>query len=80
MRTFAEIIHENGLTLILRIGPWIGENLSLGGLPTWLLDENVELRVSDSRFLDFVEEWWWRLFKEIEGLEWINGGSIIEKE
>ena len=28
-------------------------------------------------FIDFVQQWWWRLFQELDGLDWINGGPII---
>ena len=77
LRKFIELVHVHGFKAILRIGPWISNQLSLGGLPHWLIDEKVKLRVSDSAFLDYVQQWWWRLFRELEGLDWINGGPII---
>ena len=77
LRRFVERLHTFGLNAVLRIGPWIGQELSLGGLPSWLVNENVKLRVSDAAFLEYVQQWWWRLMREIEGLDWLNGGPII---
>ena len=48
LRRFIEDIHAQGFKAILRIGPWISNQLSLGGLPHWLIDSSVKLRVSDT--------------------------------
>ena len=56
LRRFIESIHAHGFKAILRIGPWISNQLSLGGLPHWLIDSKVKLRVSDTAIGDTQQD------------------------
>ena len=66
VRKFIQNVHYAGFKAILRIGPWIGHELSFGGLPYWLVKSKINVRTSHDEFLEFVEQWWWRLLQEIE--------------
>ena len=60
-----DMLEEAGLYLIARPGPWLGEDLDLGGLPAWLLrDPAVRLRCRDAgelhhsvEYMGSVEAW-----------------------
>ncbi|MBA4120036.1 MAG: hypothetical protein C0513_04965, partial [Isosphaera sp.] len=37
LRRFVELIGSAGMMAVLRMGPYVGEGLDLGGLPPWVL-------------------------------------------
>lgn len=53
LRRFVELIHQAKMWCILRLGPYIGSGLDLGGLPAWLLDNPaLQLRTANAPFLE----------------------------
>jgi len=75
---FIELIIKHGLRCILRIGPYIGHDLDLGGMPSWLLaDENVRLREGNSAFLESASRYFGKLLKVLSPFSGIKGGPII---
>ena len=82
---FLKICEEEGMMVALRMGPWSHGECLQGGFPRWLLNGKT-LRTSDWRralrsnngvYLEKVERWWTRLFKEVDGHLWKQGGCII---
>lgn len=76
---FINTAKEEGLFVILRVGPYICAERDMGGFPYWLLRENpdIQLRVNDSRYLQYIETWFEVLFKFVQPLLYGNGGPII---
>jgi beta-galactosidase len=53
LRHFVQLVQEAGLWLILRPGPYIGEDRDFGGLPTWLMSlDRGDLRTASGPFLE----------------------------
>ncbi|CAN5790484.1 hypothetical protein BH11PLA1_BH11PLA1_16300 [soil metagenome] len=53
LKHFVELIGAAGMYSILRVGPYIGSGLDLGGLPVWLLSaKEVKLRTANTAFLE----------------------------
>jgi beta-galactosidase len=77
----AEFIREaqqEGLHVILRVGPYVCSEWDLGGYPAWLLaDPKMELRSNQENFLRPAKEWLMRLGKELAPLQITRGGPII---
>ena len=74
---FIELADELNLLVILRVGPYVGCEVDLGGLPSWLLVEGTQLRSTEPLFLFYVQRWFAVLFEKIIPLLYSNGGPII---
>uniref|UniRef100_A0A8C4ZYF1 Beta-galactosidase-1-like protein 2 n=1 Tax=Gadus morhua TaxID=8049 RepID=A0A8C4ZYF1_GADMO len=73
-----DLVAELGLWVILRPGPYISAELDLGGLPSWLLqDENMRLRTTYPGFTDAVNVFFDKLIPKIVPLQFKKGGPII---
>lgn len=77
LRGFLEAAHELDLKVLLRPSPYICSEWDLGGLPSWLLHEEMDLRTSDERYLRHIRDYYTRLCKEFVPYLSTNGGPII---
>lgn len=77
----AEYIREaqqEGLSVILRPGPYVCAEWDLGGYPSWLLkDRSLTLRSRDPKYIAAMNAWFTRLARELSPLLVQNGGPII---
>lgn len=75
---FIKTAQDVGLLVILRPGPYICAEWEMGGLPSWLLqNEKIVLRSSDSQYLTFVHSWMSKLLSLVQPLLYENGGPVI---
>jgi len=74
---FLEIAHDEGLTAVVRPGPYICAEWANGGLPTWLTGRGIPLRCTDPRFLAPVATWFDELIPRLAPLQAGNGGPIV---
>lgn len=78
VRKFIQTAGELGLYVILRPSPYICAEWEFGGLPYWLLkDGDMKLRFSYQPYLDAIDRYFERFFKETADLQIDNGGPII---
>jgi len=69
---------EEGLLVIVRIGPYVCAEWDLGGLPAWLLaDPGMHLRSNHPAFLEATERYFNRLGRELAPLQATRGGPIV---
>ncbi|XP_035299445.1 beta-galactosidase-1-like protein 2 isoform X2 [Cricetulus griseus] len=69
---------EEGLWVILCPGPYIGSDLDLGGLPSWLLrDPKMKLRTTYSGFTKAMNRYFDGLVPRIAQFQYKKGGPII---
>lgn len=77
LRRFVKLCHDNGLYVILRVGPFCHGEVRNGGLPDWLFGRAFDVRSNDEGYLEYVR----RLFTEIghqsAGLMFKDGGPVI---
>lgn len=53
LKHFVELVGKAGLSLILRMGPYVDAGLDLGGLPPWVLTlKDVALRTANTAYLE----------------------------
>ncbi|CAG0894562.1 unnamed protein product [Darwinula stevensoni] len=75
---FLEIAQELGLFVILRLGPYICSEWEFGGLPSYLLETQEKLRISDEKFLKIVQDFLDALFLTVplvKDFVWRNGST-----
>lgn len=65
---FVRTCAEEGLHVVLRIGPWCHGEVRNGGLPDWVQDAPVRHRTDDPAYLDLVRAWFGRLGAELGAL------------
>ncbi|KAI2809669.1 Beta-galactosidase-1-like protein [Blomia tropicalis] len=70
---------EEGLLVIIRVGPFIDAEVDMGGLPPWLLasSPDIKLRTSDPKYLQPLDRWLNVLLPMLKPLMYNNGGPII---
>lgn len=77
---FLKVCEEENMPVVLRIGPWDHGECVDGGFPSWLIDRcganSGRLRSVDPEFMAAVEKFWTRLFKEVDGHLWKQGGCV----
>ncbi|KAI4875909.1 hypothetical protein NFI96_032899, partial [Prochilodus magdalenae] len=67
-----------GLWVILRPGPYVGSELDLGGLPSWLLrDRMMKLRTTYAGFTEAVNAFFDKLIPKVVPLQFKKGGPVI---
>ncbi|CAK7319075.1 Beta-galactosidase-1-like protein 2 [Vulpes lagopus] len=77
-RTFVAMASEAGLWVILCPGPYVGGDLDLGGLPSWLLrDPKMKLRTTYKGFTKAVNHYFDKIIPMIVQLQYAKGGPII---
>jgi hypothetical protein len=78
IKKFLEICEEEGLWVTLRIGPWSHGECLHGGFPEWLIRKRGwRLRSNHGEYLNRVERWWKRLYEEVDGHLWKQGGCVV---
>lgn len=81
LKHFVTLIGRAGLHCILGIGPYVGGEWDMGGLPSWLLETpNVNLRANNQPFLEACSRYITAVADQVKGLQITSpnvGGPIV---
>lgn len=77
LRGFLEVAKEVGISVFLRLGPWVHGEARNGGFPDWLMKKGLDLRSDDPGYLAFVRRYWEKVYEQAEGFLLKDGGPII---
>lgn len=77
LRKFILDAKDVGLDVVIRVGPWAHGECRNGGLPDWLLKKPFKLREDNKEYLALVKEWFTKIYEEVKGLFYKDGGNII---
>lgn len=77
LRRFLEVCADEGMPVILRIGPWCHGEARNGGLPDWIFNTEAKLRKADPIFLQYVTRLYRQIFSQVQGLLWKDGGPVL---
>jgi len=76
--SFLRAAQQEGLSVILRPGPYVCAEWDAGGLPAWLFaDPTLRVRSADPRYLMFADRYLRRLAREVAPLLVSRGGPVI---
>jgi len=77
LRQFVQLCAQNGLQVIVRVGPFCHGEMRNGGLPDWLYGRPFNVRSNDPAYLHYVERLYGEIGKQLTGLLFKDGGPII---
>ena len=77
LRRFLGICKEEGLPVILRVGPFCHGEVRNGGIPDWAFTKGCKMRSEDPLFLSLVDRLYRQIYSQIQGLQWKDGGPLM---
>lgn len=77
LRRFLEVCKDEGLPVVLRIGPFCHGEVRNGGIPDWIFDKGCPSRSEDPEFLSYVQRFYRQIFTQVQGLQWKDGGPVV---
>ena len=77
IRKFILDAQDVGLQVVIRVGPWAHGECRNGGFPDWLLKKPFKIREDNDDYLALVKKWYARIYDEVKGLFYKDGGNII---
>ena len=80
LRGFLQACKNVGISVFLRLGPWVHGEVRNGGFPDWLQkkeQEGVLLRSNDPVYMEYVKRYWQQLFEQASGFLYEDGGPVI---
>ena len=77
LRKFLEICKDEGMPVILRLGPFCHGEARCGGIPDWVFEKNIKSRSESPDFLEAVNKLYRQIFTQVQGLQWKDGGPVI---
>ena len=77
IRAFILECRAQGLEVMLRIGPWAHGECRNGGFPDWLMKKGFALRQSNKQYMAYARIWYERIYEQVKGLFYRDGGPII---
>ncbi len=77
LRKFLEICKEEGMPVILRVGPFCHGEARNGGIPDWIFEKGIKSRSESPEFLEAVEKLYRQIFTQVQGLQWKDGGPVM---
>lgn len=77
LRRFILDCAGQGLDVVIRIGPWCHGEVRNGGLPDWILQKPYKVRDNNPEYMEKARIWYERIFREVKGLFYKDGGPII---
>ena len=77
LRHFLEICKDEGMPVVMRIGPFCHGEVRNGGIPDWVFTKGCKTRSEDPLFLEYVQRLYRQIFTQVQGLQWKDGGPVI---
>lgn len=77
LHEFISIVHEEGMYMLIRPGPYVCGEWDAGGLPSWLLKNPMKIRCSDAGYLQKVDRYLVQVAKVLKDLQISRGGPIL---
>ena len=79
LRGFLEAAKKVGISVFLRLGPWVHGEARNGGFPDWLQakSDTIDLRSDDPAYLAYVRRLWEQVYEQAKGLLYKDGGPVI---
>lgn len=76
LRKFVETAEKCGLSVVLRIGPWVHGEVRNGGFPDWLINKGIPLRQNQPEYLMYVRRFYQRIYDQVKDYLFYKNGPI----
>lgn len=83
LHEFVKICGEEGMPVVLRIGPFCHGEVFQGGFPVWIVDKSIEdakqykLRSLAPGFIAATQRLYSNIYAQVSDLLWKHGGPIV---
>ena len=77
LRAFLEVCKQEGIPVVLRLGPFCHGEVRNGGIPDWMFAKGCKMREENPTFLKYTTELYRQIFSQVQGLQWKDGGPVI---
>ena len=77
LRAFLEVCRRESMPVVLRLGPFCHGEVRCGGIPDWMFEKGCRMRSEDPVFLGYVEKLYAEIFRQVDGLQWKDGGPLL---
>ena len=79
LHDFLEAAKKVGISVFLRLGPWVHGEARNGGFPDWLQkkQDEIDLRSNDPAYLAYVRRLWEKVYEQAKGFLYQDGGPVI---
>lgn len=70
--TFVRLCRKVGLSVFLRIGPFVHGEVRNGGFPDWIIErekEGMAIRCNNEEYLGYVRRFWKKVYAQV----WMHG-------
>lgn len=76
LRHFVQLCAQDGLDVMVRIGPWSHGEVRFGGMPDWVVHA-MPTRRDDPVYLHYVNRFYTQIAVQLKGLWWKDNGPVI---
>lgn len=77
LRRFLEICRDEGMPVVLRIGPYCHGEARCGGIPDWVFTKGCRTRDANEEFMSYTGAFYRQIYSQIIGMQWKDGGPVI---
>lgn len=77
LRHFLQSCDEEGMKVVLRIGPFAHGETRNGGFPDWMVNSEFKLRSDEPAYLEAVRTWYQNIGQQCKGMMSKDGGPVI---
>lgn len=77
LRHFLEICHDEGMPVVLRLGPFCHGEMRNGGIPDWVFAKGCKTRDTNSEFMQYAARLYRQIYSQVQGLQWKDGGPLL---
>ncbi len=77
LRRFLTVCHQEGMAVVLRIGPFCHGEARCGGIPDWVFTKGCKTRDDNPLFMGYVATLYREIFSQVKGLQWKDGGPVM---
>lgn len=76
LRHFVQLVGAAGMYCVLRMGPFVGDSLDMGGLPAWVLElPGVKLRTNNAPYLEASSRFLTAVSEQLRDLQVTSPGK-----